>query len=208
MIQVEADPDPRHIEQINHLFLSILPALRKRVAHLSRYWPPARKEESLAEASAIALAACHNLFRRKQIEKIHTAGFREYILKALRQGRCFADDPGRGDVLAPNGKRQHRRRVYSLEDRPLKSPPVAGDVVGCFNDMLSDSKQSVMDQVAFRLDFGSWLEDLPERDRQMMMMLASGEKPVDVAARLGISQAAVSQRRKVWKHRWEDFIAA
>jgi len=207
MIHCQADPDPANMARINDLFLSILPALQRRITYLTRSWPPPRQQETLAEASAMALAACHNLFRRKQIEKIHTTGFREYILKALRQGRCFADAPANGDVLAPNGRRRHGRCIYSLDARPRQSGHQAGSGVGRFADMLSDSKQSVMDQVAFRIDFDAWLTRLPESDRRMMVMLASGETPSAVASSFKISRAAVSQRRRKWRCQWAKYIA-
>lgn len=82
-----------------------------------------------------------------------------------------------------------------------------GDGVGRFADMLSDSKQNVMDQVAFRMDFDTWLTRLPESDRRMMAMLASGESPSTVAASFKISRAAVSQRRRKWRCQWEKYIA-
>lgn len=59
--------------------------------------------------------------------------------------------------------------------------------------------------VAFRLDIRAWFETLTERQQEAALMLARGEKPVDVAEFFGISRAAVSILQRRLADLWQAF---
>ena len=62
------------------------------------------------------------------------------------------------------------------------------------------------DQVAFRLDFASWLADLKRRDRKLVRFLAVGNTPSEAAGRFGVSRARMSQLRAELRTSWEAFL--
>ena len=61
------------------------------------------------------------------------------------------------------------------------------------------------DEAAFRVDFGRWLADLPERKRQMAELLLQGHRTGDVAGMVGVSQGRVSQVRLELEADWRTF---
>ena len=72
---------------------------------------------------------------------------------------------------------------------------------------VEDRKTSPADIAAFRLDFKAWRSKQNKRDRKAMDWLVAGERPLDVADRLGISPARVTQLRHKWEASWAKFQA-
>jgi hypothetical protein len=71
--------------------------------------------------------------------------------------------------------------------------------------LVADRRVSPGDSVAFRIDFSSWLDRLPERRRRTAELLAEGYGTGEVARKLGISAAAVSQARLWLEKSWREF---
>ncbi len=68
-------------------------------------------------------------------------------------------------------------------------------------------KTSVPRQVAFKLDFLDWLEQIPQRKRCMAKLLAEGHDTTAVAKALGVTPGAVSQSRTWLERSWRQFQA-
>lgn len=58
---------------------------------------------------------------------------------------------------------------------------------------------------AFRLDFAAWLATLSDRQRTLVVELASGERPRTAAIRFGCTPARVSQLRRELCEDWQEF---
>jgi DNA-directed RNA polymerase specialized sigma subunit len=75
-----------------------------------------------------------------------------------------------------------------------------------WKEPLIDNRRSpVRDQAAFRIDFPRWLQTLPERDRDIVLRLCQGERPVEVARQYGITRGRVSQLRRELHDGWLQF---
>lgn len=61
--------------------------------------------------------------------------------------------------------------------------------------------------VQFRLDFEAWFAELPKRLRVIAELLANGETTGEVAARLGVTPAAVSQTRRRLENSWQAWLS-
>ena len=73
-------------------------------------------------------------------------------------------------------------------------------------DEVTDSRrQTVPDQVAFRLDFTAWLGLLSSRNRRLVKFLALGNSTNDAAARFHVSAGRVSQLRAELNASWLIF---
>ena len=83
---------------------------------------------------------------------------------------------------------------------------VAEEVEGCWKEVLVEDKTcTTAELAASRIDFAAWLASLPARDRRAAKLLAAGERTLDIAGRLGICPARVSQLRRELKASWEQF---
>ena len=71
--------------------------------------------------------------------------------------------------------------------------------------LIDNRKSPVPDQAAFRIDFPQWLETLPQRDRDIVLQLCQGDRPVEVARHHGITRGRGSQLRKELHDGWLRF---
>ena len=106
------------------------------------------------------------------------------------------------------GTKTNRHDVYAQPaDLPweyLGTPQDQG-----WRELLIDSRRSpVPDQAAFRIDFPRWLHTLPQRDRDIVLRLCQGERPVEVARQHRITRVRVSQFRKKLYDGWLRSIEA
>jgi len=195
---------PSDIDTLNARFLDILPNLKRFARKHLRHRHGLPREEAIAEVIALGLIACHSLLRRHRAEHIDSAGFAHHLVRSVRHGRTAASGQQGRDALSPLGRLRHGRTVRSLDARVASQfNDGEGSLLG---ELVPDRDRPVPDQVQFRVDFGEWLNRQSPRDREMMALLAAGERPGDVAAKLGFTQAVVSQRREKWRKSWGTFI--
>jgi transcriptional regulator with GAF, ATPase, and Fis domain len=68
--------------------------------------------------------------------------------------------------------------------------------------LLCDRRTPPPDQVAFRVDWSTFLAEQTDRTQIALAMLAAGHQQVDVADRLGITASAICQRLKRAGREW------
>lgn len=71
--------------------------------------------------------------------------------------------------------------------------------------LIAKRRQSIADLAAFRIDFAVWLRTLTRRGRQIIHGLVAGERPSDLADRLGFSRDWMSQLRRRYQRDWQVF---
>jgi hypothetical protein len=96
-----------------------------------------------------------------------------------------------------------RRRGFVV--MPLTVPPsIASEIADA---LAGHAKAPVPVQVAFRVDFGDWLAQLPEVRRQIASRLAAGHRTQDVAAEFAVTPARISQLRTELRNDYLSFVA-
>ena len=73
------------------------------------------------------------------------------------------------------------------------------------NDVVESRNVSVLDQIAIRMDFRSWLESLGRRTRRIAMDLARGFSTSEVASKYRVSAGRISQIRRELRNGWYEF---
>jgi len=63
----------------------------------------------------------------------------------------------------------------------------------------------VPEQVAFRLDFASWLQSLTPRERRLIQAMAQNERTKDLARAFEVSPGRISQLRREFEQGWKHF---
>ena len=179
-------------------FLKLVPAIRKH-AHISfRHLRTHEREEAIAEVLCHAYLTYRRLAERGKLDLMYATPLARYGVARVCAGRYAASRLTSKDVYARQAQRHAGFRVVSLESNDPGS--------GLWAEILADDTLTpVPDQVAFRLEFGSWLADLKRRDRKLVRFLAAGNTPSEAAGRFGISRARVSQLRRELRMGWESF---
>ena len=169
-----------------------------------RRWPGRLREEARAEALAYTWAAWHGLLARgKDPVAVGVVAIAANSCRAVKNGRALGAvrATGRGvmDALDPRALRRLKLRVLPIEE-------MASDPTGSWADWLgSRGRYGPADEASFRVDFASWLGNLPARKRRMAELLAEGLGTGEVARHLGVTPAAVSQARAWLGRSWGQF---
>ena len=170
---------------------------------------PQEFEEKLAEARAAAWSAWHGLLKRgkdpRAVGVTAIAFNASRYVKNERQFGCGTSGRGGRDVFHPKAQAACGFKIVSL-DRQVD--PGSGAVPDAWREWLAeDNRVSPAEEAAFRVDFESWLEGLPGRDRRVAELLATGEMTLAVARMVGISPGRVSQLRRELAESWREFQA-
>jgi hypothetical protein len=192
------------LTSVHKQFEVALPSMDQVLRHHFRNWPARRRADALADARAALWAAWHSLVRRgKDPLQVGVIGIAARCCLFTKAGRKLGNkNRGRGclDVLDQRAQRRLGLKILSL-DRDEET--VARD--GWREWLAEDNRVTPADEAAFRLDFGRWLDGLPERKRQMAELLAEGHETGAVARQLGVTPGAVSQTRRWLEGSWRAF---
>jgi DNA-directed RNA polymerase specialized sigma24 family protein len=198
--------------------LSLTRAQQQFTAHLpavvnaTRYAFRSRKlrrhdyEDILAEAIAACWSAWVGLVSRgRDPLEVGVCGIANQAARYVRNGRRVGNTTcGRGamDVFR-KAQKARDLKVVSLDSNDQFVP---GWLVGTWKEWLAcDHRVGPADEAAFRVDFAVWLTGLPERKRQIAVLLTEGHEPGLVASIVGVSPARVSQLRHELEVSWRKF---
>lgn len=180
-------------------FLKMLPRIEKQARVAFRDLTAEVQEDAVAEVVANAMCAYRRLHERGELQRAFASALTRYAVAQYRVGRRVGTSHCSRDVYAQSARQTTRNRLRSLES--------VSEERSDWRDYLIDNRQTpVPSQVAFRLDFPSWLERLTERNRQIAQQLAQGHSTGDVAQEFRISRARISQLRRELADSWYTFI--
>jgi hypothetical protein len=164
-------------------------------------------EEALAETRAAAWSAWVGLLSRgKDPVQVGVHGIASNAVRYVRNGRRVGNRSGGGrgamDV--------HHRRVQASHGYTFQSLDCNAQLTGETTDpwrdwIVHDNRWTPADEAVFRLDFAAWLASLPDRRRKTAELLSLGCGTLEVARKLGITAAAVSQARNWLERSWREF---
>lgn len=180
-------------------FLDVLPAVKTHAMIRFRRLTPERREDAVQETIAAACVAYQLLAAQGRLHVLSPGSLATFSVLRVTDGRHVGGrrDAAR-DALSPRAQRRHDFRATSYE--------VLDEEMGEWREeAIAGRRYPVPDAVAFRLDFARWLGTLSRRDRRVVAALGRGERTMDVAARLGISEARVSQLRRKYERQWALF---
>ena len=174
-------------------FLPMLPRIQRHAEQAFRGRSPEAKEEAVQAAIADAFVAYARLVARDRDHLAHPSPLGRFGVVHVRSGRRVGTSMNRADVMSevPSHSRPKVVRCHSEQTWQAVLAPQVGRRCN-----------TPADQVAFRMDFQEWLRTIAPRDRQLIMLLARGERSGDVASELDISPGRVTQLRHALRHHW------
>lgn len=180
----------------------VLPVVQRMVWR--RLWDcpcQAQREDVQQEASLIAWSDYLTLYRqgKARVAKVGSlARFAVRMALARRRPRGCGKAGRRvyRDVFDPTYQRQYGYRVFRIDDGESWRSGLKDNTI-----------TPPPEQAAFRIDFSRWLSSRTESEQRVINELATGERPHQLAQRMHVSDAWISQRRHCWRRSWTRFIS-
>ena len=179
-------------------FLQLLPDIRRYARCAFRRLNPEAREELTQAVVANSFAAYQRLLERGKTDVIAATPLARYAVAQTRAGRHLGGTLNIDDVTSWYCQR-HR-------DIGLESLCQVDQATGIWEQILvEDHSSSPADIAAVRIDFENWLESLPQRQRTVAELLATGETTVAAARLFDVTSGRISQLRRQLKDAWEAF---
>ena len=186
--------------QIHHEFETLLPELTSRLRYRFFEHGPELQAEFVAEGVALSWQAFASASRRGKT--VTPGNLAWYTSKAVLCGRRLAG----------------ARSSDALSDRPLARKRVGthvslfevGEDARTFYCVFGDRRWRwpVIDIIATKLDWQSFLSRCDHRDQEIVKMKLAGCMQTEIAVELDLSPAFICQRLRALRQRWDARAAA
>ena len=193
-------PNVPTIEEIREEFAAFLPSLAGRLSARFCYRDPEAQADAIAEA--IGHAWMMYLSARQRNKTVTVGNIAYFAGRMVEAGRKVAGASSL-DALADTAvSRRRQAPAVSLDASSLSH--------SSFYRIFGDKRWRwpVIDYVAPRLDMQAFQAQCCTRDRRIMNMKVRGVPQNRIAAELGISSPAISQRLRTLRCRWDAMSAA
>jgi hypothetical protein len=179
-------------------FLQLLPGIERQAAYHLRHLSPADREEAIQDVVVHAFVSYVRLTERGQAALAFASPLAHYGACRFLAGRRVGQPLNRNDVSS-----EYCRRRTGVQIEPLQhfdAPNQAWQELA-----VEDRHAGPAEVAAIRIDFGDWLESLPERTRRVAESLTSGETTSAVARVFGLTPGRISQLRRELYTAWRVF---
>jgi transposase-like protein len=179
-------------------FLAMLPRIRQQAAYRLRRLPTEKRAEAVQEVVASTFVSYVQLVERGKADLAFAGPLARYAACQYLNGRRVGSSMNCDDVTS-DYCRQKKGLLLERLDRIDESN-------GEWEQLVVEDRHSTPADVATtRIDFGAWLESLPERTRYVAETLATGEATSHVARMFGCSASRISQLRRELYDAWLAF---
>jgi hypothetical protein len=173
-------------------FVAMLPEIQQRLQRAFRHLDPASREESIAEGVVHCLLSYSRLHDQGRAEVASSSNLAWYATLAVKRGR-------------PAGNRMNGKEPLSRYAQVGKRIQVEQLPGGWIDMLVEDTRASVPDQVAAKLDVGAWFATLSRRMKRIARDLAYGFSTSEVAEKHGVTPGRISQLRRALEESWAAF---
>ncbi len=175
-----------------HTFLTMLPQIQQKLRLAFCHLDPESQEDATADPVAHCLLAYVRLHEQGRTEAANPSSLAWYASRQIKRGRRAVGRMNSKDPLSryaqiSNGSRLVRRNGEWIDK------------------LVEDKRASVLDQVAAKLDVGTWFGSLSQRMKQIAKDLALGFSTSEVAKKYGVSAGRISQLRRSLEESWLVF---
>ena len=173
----------------------LLPAIKRAAGRALAHMAGEEYDDAFAEVLAQTCLAYRSLFEQGKEDLAYPAALVRFAVARYRSGRRAGSSVNCRDVCSKAAQAKGKFTVVAFDPQRPE-----------WIDEVTDSRrQTVPDQVAFRLDFTAWLGLLSSRNRRLAEYLALGNSTNDAAARFHVSAGRVSQLRAELNASWLIF---
>jgi hypothetical protein len=183
-------------------FMALLPRIQTHAGIYFRYIRcPDRKADLIAETIAVAWRWFRRLAAKGKSVDEFKAAFATIAARHVRSGRRLCGMEKAKDAMSPLAQQRRGFTVGSLPRHSLLKSNILDDA------LVDNTQTEVPEQVAFRVDFPEWLSTWARKDRKLIDELMLGGRTKDVAEKVKLTPARISQKRREYLADWERFTA-
>ncbi len=179
-------------------FLVMLPAILRHARIAFRHLDNDARQEVVQEVVCNALVVFNRLSELGKSDLAYPSVLARFAVAQVRSDRRVGGKLNARDVLARYAQQKQRFAVERL-DRFDPQQESWEEIV------VEDKTAGPAEVAATRIDFGSWLDSLTEKQRHAAECLACGETTQKAAKQLGVSSGRVSQLRRELMEAWQAF---
>lgn len=152
--------------------------------------------EDLEELEADAMAQAANMIESAELvgKTVSASSVAYYTLQALRSGRRFGC-ASRTDAMSPAAQLDGRATLLSM-DEPLDIYDADDDDEFTLHQCLASTGEDPAVAGARELDWDGTVAGLADGDRELLLETAAGTPGIDLALRLHVTPARVTQRKR------------
>jgi hypothetical protein len=195
MVCSAACPAPRW----HRRFLQLLPTIVRTARYSLRHLRGEALQDALQEVIVNAFVTFVALVRRGKMDLAYGSVLGRLGAAQFKDGRRVGNSLNSADVLSPYAQRLKSLIVERLDHHEKDDENAWCEV------LVEDKTAGPFDIVRTKLDFESWLQSLPRRDRKVAQFLSLGHRTADAAKKFKVSQGRVSQLRRELQESWNDF---
>jgi hypothetical protein len=179
-------------------FLAMLPRIRRQAAYYLRHLSKKDRADAIQEVVVSAFVSYVRLIERGNADLAYAGPLARYGACQYLAGRRVGSRMNGRDLTSDLCRQKNGVSVEQLDhfDNPADE----------WQELVVEDKHSGPADVATtRIDFGAWLESLPQRTRSVAETLATGEATSHVARMFGCSASRISQLRRELYRGWLIF---
>lgn len=173
---------------------------------------PVQKADYIAEMVALVWKWIMRLAEKGKDGFQFPMALARFAAQAVKSGRRVCGQERAKDAMSASAQQKHGFKVESLPistrvawDR-LYSAVGGQRLTDTWEERLRDNTVTpVPDQVAFRIDFPSWLQTLTARERRIIRAMAQNERTKDLSRQFELSQGRISQLRREFMEDWHRY---
>jgi hypothetical protein len=179
-------------------FLAMLPRIRQQAAYHLRRLPTEKQAEAVEEVVANTFVSYVHLIERGKANLAFAGPLARYAVCQYLDGRRVGSSMNCNDVTSDYCRQKKGFSLVQLDH--------IDESTGEWKELIVEDRRSTPAEVATtRIDFGAWLESLPERTKRVAETLATGEATSHAARMFGCSASRISQLRGELYQAWRVF---
>ena len=151
------------------------------------------------EVIANAFVTFVALVRRGKMDLAYGTVLGRLAAAQFKDGRRVGNSLNSAEVLSPYAQRLKSLVVERLDHQEKDDENAWCEV------LVEDKTAGPFDIVRTKLDFESWLQSLPRRDRKVAQFLSLGNRTADAAEKFSVSEGRISQLRRALEKSWNAF---
>jgi hypothetical protein len=189
-------------EAVNLKFLELMPFITRLAKRAFAGYNSDKQAEALQNVLVWAFENLKRLASKGRLHDVYAGSLARFAIGRHREGRSLGVVTSSGDVMSSFCQNLGRSKV--------KNYGLAENIADTFTSeaAATDARYPVARTVQFKIDFiEGWLQEQTPKHKEIIHLLAMGEKPSDVARKIGMSPAYICQCQKRYRASWSAFIA-
>jgi hypothetical protein len=173
-------------------FVAMLPEIEQKLRLAFCRLDPEAREDAIEEAVVHSVLAYIRLHEQGRAYVASPSSLAWYSSRHVKRGR-------------PAGSRMNGKEPLSSYGQISNGIEVERQPSNWIDALVEDKRAPVADQVAAKIDVGTWFGTLTKRMKEIAKDLAFGCSTSEVAKKYGVTAGRISQLRRMLEESWAKF---